>query len=42
MEFIAKRGLTCEVCGKEEPEGKRISLHEEWAYATDSKPALAR
>lgn len=40
-DLIAERGLTCEVCGTAETEGKRIFVHEEWEYATDLKPAIA-
>jgi hypothetical protein len=41
-EALEKRGCRCETCGKEEPESKRISAHEEWDYDTSKSPAVAK
>jgi hypothetical protein len=39
---LQQRGLRCETCGKTETETKRIFVHEEWVYETDTDPAVAR
>lgn len=41
-ECFENHGTICQTCGKVETDRKRLSVHEEWEYLTDRKPAVAR
>ena len=39
---IAERGLHCQTCGQRQSEPRDLAAHEEWAYDTTTKAAVAK